>query len=146
MKKFTYLLIFVFTAFTSCKKDNNVQLRFTPILEDKTDMLGLNWDSIAYTTIWYSSGTELKTAEDRSDPNVYNHAINLDVRKDYLTLTAGDPCVVKKFDMIGKSGKILFYIPYEGEPGSNKITQKLPLSIPMSSSKSISIGVVRFKN
>jgi hypothetical protein len=144
MKKLPFLSLIIFTLFVSCKDDKYVQLRFGPTLVDKTDTIGWSWDSIVYTTVYYSDENDFKIIEDLNNPDIFRYSKNMDVRKDYLSLMAGHVYVIKKFDMIGKSGKVLFYIPYEGQPGSNKIILKLPILIPMNNSKSLSIGIVRY--
>jgi hypothetical protein len=144
MKKLTYLLIMTFYLYPSCKKDNSVQLRFVVTPANSIDTL--KWDSIAYTRIYYSDIDELNTPEKISDPNIYNHNVDLDLRIESITLTEGHTYVIKKFDLIGKSGKKLFYIPYEGQPGSSEKIEKLPITIPINSSMSRTTTVVRFSN
>jgi hypothetical protein len=110
----------------ACKKDSGVQqLKFLVNSSDGT--LTTKWDSIAYTTINYSDHNELKAGE-INNPDVYSHSVNIDLNIEYLTLKAGHTYVIKKFDMIGKSGKILYYIPFDLNPLSQNIPLKLPWS------------------
>jgi hypothetical protein len=135
-------LLLVIVLFVSCKKNDDVQLRFTPTLVGQTGIIA--WDSIDYTTINYSFSTELNTPEDINNPDIYNHSVSLDIRKDYISSGKGQPIIIKKFDIISKSGYIMFYIPYEGQPGADKINMKLPLTMLMKTSMNLSINLVRY--
>ena len=142
MKKLIFLLLLTFCVCTSCNKDNTVLLRFAVAPTNITDPV--KWDSIAYTTINYCDMSELKTPEEINNPDLYSNTVNLDVRVESLTLTEGHTYVIKKFDMISKSGEILFYIPYEGQSGSSAQVEKLPLTIPINCSLTRFIAVIRF--
>jgi hypothetical protein len=142
MKKLIRLLL-VIALFSSCKKDDSVQLKFAPSLVGQPEYIW-KWDSIDYTTIHYSFLTELKTSDDYDNPDIYNHSLNIDLKQDFLTINKGQVCIIKKFDIISRSGEVMFYIPYEGQPGSDIVHMKLPLSIPMNSSINLSIGVIRY--
>ena len=105
-------LIFLFV---SCSKDPGIQqLRFTPTYENGTE--SIKYDSIAHTTIIYSDVTE-------SD----SHIVNMNIRTEYLSLKIGHSYSFKKFDMVGKSGKVMYYIPSRGDTASGSIYPRLPI-------------------
>jgi hypothetical protein len=135
-----FCLIVLIVLIGSCKKDDSVQLRFTPLVVEK-----IEWDSIDYTAINYSFSTEIKTPEDKSNPDVYNHSVTIDIRKDFLNAKKGQTIIIKKFELISKTGTSMFYIPYEGQPGADKVNMKLPLTVPMNTSMNLSINLVRYQ-
>lgn len=141
MKKFLFFLILA--ALYSCKKEDTVQLRFTPSITGEQGYVW-HWDSILYTTVYYSDNTEIKTLEELNDPEVYHHTVNMDIRNDFLTFVEGRSCIIKKFDIVAKSGEVMFYIPYNGQPGSDKVAIKLPYRIGMNYSMSLAISVIRY--
>lgn len=140
MKQISFLFLAIL-YFSSCKKDTSVQLRFTIAPADNT--YTIKWDSIAYTSLCYSDITELDTPEKLNNPEIFSHAVTIDILKDALTLNAGSVIVIKKFEIIGKTGQILYYIPYTGQPGSQVLHENLPLTIVLNSSMSRYMNVAR---
>jgi hypothetical protein len=126
MKKILSLLLFTSLLFLSCKKDRgNSEIWFNPVCADKTEIL--NFDSIAYTTINYSDVPQYKSDQDFYNPDVFNHSVNLDTKKEFLSIPGWNSIVIKKFDMVGKSGKIMYYIPF-GKRIFPDTIDKLPVS------------------
>jgi hypothetical protein len=125
----------------SCKKDPDPQqLFFLPSISSDV----INWDSISYTIINYSDMNELK-AEEIENPNAYTKSINIDIRNECLTLDAKHTFVMKKFDMIGKSGKIIYYVPFNGESAANGISFKLPYVFQTTEGRSnLSFHVIKY--
>jgi hypothetical protein len=101
----------------SCRKDPDVlQFRFTPLFENGKEPI--KYDSIAHTTIIYSDMSELPDS----------HTVNMNIRNEYLSLISGHSYSFKKFDMVGKSGKVLYYIPSRGDTTSGNIYPRLPIN------------------
>jgi hypothetical protein len=126
MKILVLILTVILCLSIACKKDPGVQqLKF--LVDSSDGTLTTKWDSIAYTTINYSDKNDLKTGE-INNPDVYSHSVDIDLNTEYLTLKAGHTYLLKKFDMIGKSGKILYYIPFDLNPPTQSIPLKLPWS------------------
>jgi hypothetical protein len=126
MKKVVSILFFISSLWLSCKKDRGYQeIWFKPVSADETEML--NFDSIAYTTINYSDVPQYKTDQDFYNPDVYNHSVNLDTKKEFISIPGWNSIVIKKFDMVGKSGKIMYYMPF-GKRIFPDTINKLPVS------------------
>lgn len=129
MKKIIPLFLLVSTLCLSCKKDHGFQeIWFKPVSSDKTEIL--NWDSIAYTTINYSDVPQYKKDPDFYNPDVYSHSINLDTQTEFISIAGWHSIVIKKFVMVGKSGKIMYYIPFGKEHVSESVNL-LPVSFQM---------------
>jgi hypothetical protein len=142
MKKITFLMFLILCLSMSCKKEPDPPLiSFDPTISapDK-----ITWDSVSYTTIRYSYQHELKDDE-YNNPDIYSHSGNLDLRTEYLALEANQVIVIKKFNMIGKSGQVLYYIPFSGEPSATGASLKLPWQLNTGEGKSsYSIPVIRY--
>lgn len=111
MKKNCILLLMLFCLSVSCKKDpGNQNVRFVPLFALGED--SIYYDSIDYTLINYSDLNELKDTSDLNNPNVFSNSIKLDILKDEINLAIDHTYVIKRFDMISKTGNILYYIPY----------------------------------
>jgi hypothetical protein len=95
------------------------------VCADKTEIL--NFDSIAYKTINYSDIHQYKSDQDFYNPDVYNHSVNLDTKKEFISIPGWNSIVIKKFDMVGKSGKIMYYVPF-GKRIFPDTIDKLPVS------------------
>lgn len=101
----------------SCTEDPSIQqFRFTPLYENGKEPI--KYDSIAYTTIIYSDMSELSDS----------HIVNMNIRTEYLNLISGHSYSFKKFDMVGKSGKVMYYIPSRGDTASGNIFPRLPIN------------------
>jgi hypothetical protein len=142
MKKLTFFILLILFFSASCKKEPEPpQILFFPSLS-APDLIA--WDSVSYTTINYSYQTELKENE-WDNPAVYSHSVNLDLRAEYLTLEANQVIVIKKFDILDKSGKILYYIPFSVATSSAKL--KLPWLLHTGEGKAnYDIPVMRFRD
>jgi hypothetical protein len=53
--------------------------------------------------------------------------VSIDVRTGYLDLISGHTYSFNKFDMIGISGKIKYYIPSKSDTAAKYIIQRLPI-------------------
>lgn len=135
MKKTISLLLLIF-LFVSCRKEPDIQrFTFSPAYANGKDII--KFDSIAYTTIIYS---DLDVAAD-------SHTVNLDVRTEYLSLKGGHTYAFRKFDMVGKSGKVMYYIPSKGDTASigfNMALLPIHFRIPEDSGVGLTITVIRY--
>jgi hypothetical protein len=142
MKKITFLTVLILSLSMSCKKEPDPPfISFIPTISapDK-----ISWDSVSYTTINYAYQNELK-ADELNDPVKYSHSVNLDLKTEYLALEANQVIVFKKFNMIGKSGQVLYYIPFTGEPSATGASLKLPWHLNTGEGKiGYSIPVIRY--
>lgn len=126
MKKILFLMLSAFLFCLSCKKDRGYsEIWFKPVCADKSEIL--NYDSIEYTTINYSDITQYKWDEDLYNPDVYTNSVNLDTKKEFISIPGWNSIVIKKFDMVGKSGKVMYYIPF-GKRILPDTLDKLPVS------------------
>lgn len=141
MKRIIFLLLSGMFISISCKKEPDPPLlMFLPSLSGK-DLI--SWDSVSYTTINYSYQNEL-IDDELNNPEIYSNTVNLDLRTEYLQLEANQVIVIKKFDMMDKSGKILYYIPFSDETTSSG-TLKLPWHLKTGEGKSnYAITVIRY--
>jgi hypothetical protein len=111
-----FLLIFGLTI--ACKKENSKFSRF------KVDFANLNdsiyYDSVSYALINYSDLSELKDTAAIKNPDIFSHSEKIEKQIAYgvsprefgITWTAEHTYVIKKFDLVSKSGNIIFYVPY----------------------------------
>jgi hypothetical protein len=134
MKK-TLLLVLLVLLFVSCRKEPDIQkFMFSPTYANGTE--SIKFDSIAYTTITYS---DLAVLAD-------SHTVDLDVKAEYLSLKGGHTYSFKKFDMIGKSGKVLYYIPLRGDTASGSLIMPLlPINFRIpEEAASLVVNVIRY--
>ena len=135
MKKLVSLVLLIFLC-VSCRKNPEIQkFMFSPIYGNGTE--SIKYDSIDFTTIIYS---------DLSEPDD-SHTVNMDIRTEYLSLIGGHSYSFKKFDMVGKSGEVMYYIPLRGDTASESInTQLLPIifRIQEESGASLTVNVIRY--
>jgi hypothetical protein len=137
MKKSILLLFSIFLCF-SCKKNSDEiqQLRFAPTFADMTKTI--NYDSIDYTAISYC---------DISEPHD-TLSVNMDIRTEYLSLRSNHTYAFLKFEMVGISGKVMYYIPERTDNSLQDGTFKLPMlfRIPEDSGSTLIVDVVRWSN
>jgi hypothetical protein len=143
MKKIATLLFLILLLSVSCKKrPDNPIISFSPFISapDK-----ITWDSVSYTTINFSYQSEL-TPEEINDPAIYSHSVNLDLKTEWLTLEPNQIIVIKKFDLVAKSGNIIYYIPFIPFSGELSSGIKLPMHINTGEGKNTySFPVMRYK-
>jgi hypothetical protein len=116
MKKSFFILIAIFCLSFACKKEStnfsSFDLEFAN-LEDS-----IYYDSVSYAIINYSDYSEFKDTSDLRNPDIFSHSEKVEKQSPYntmqygITVTAEHTYVIKKFDLLSKSGKVLFYVPY----------------------------------
>jgi hypothetical protein len=99
----------------------------------------ISWDSVSYTSINYSALDELKDDE-WHNPDIYSHSVELNLKTDFLTIKANHSIVIKKFEMIGYTGKVLYYIPFTTVSSSPWVLR------PEEGRSTYIIPVIRFSN
>jgi hypothetical protein len=120
MKIVNIVLFYVLCLSLSCKKDPG-----------KTDCwFNLNppdiyRDSISSIVINYSDYSDFKDEEALMNPDLYQYSIKTNSKSSncdiypcsidygYITLDNGHTYVIKKFDLVDSSGKILFYLTWK---------------------------------
>jgi hypothetical protein len=120
MNKVSFLFFLAVCLVTSCKKD--------PVKIDCWFNLNppdIYRDSISSIVINYSDCSDIKSEEDLINPDIYQYSIktksktsNCDVFPcsidyGYITLDIGHTYVIKKFDLVDSTGKILFNITWK---------------------------------
>jgi hypothetical protein len=76
------------------------------------------YDSVAYAIINYSDVTEFKDTIAFNNPDIFSHSEKVERRSPYnsdtygITVKSGHTYAIKKFDLVSKSGNVIFYIPY----------------------------------
>lgn len=132
MKKTITLALLVF-VFVSCRKDPGLeQLRFSASYANGMELL--KYDSIAYTTVKYSDLAELDDS----------HTVDLNIKTEYLSLKGGHTYSFLKFEMVGKSGKVMYYIPLKSDTASESMTLPIHFRIPENSGASLLVNVIRY--
>jgi hypothetical protein len=117
MKNPLSLLLVILCLSASCKKEKVVvKIQFNT-------MFAKTSDSIAYKTVdaLLIHYDEFKDISKIDDSTSFSHSVTLKIDKsrttyqslvsEYISLEAGR-YVIKKFDLIDSSGKIVYYIPY----------------------------------
>ena len=117
MKNPLSLLLIILCLSASCKKEKEiVKIQFDTIFAKASD-------SIAYKTVdaLLIHYDEFKDASSINDSTIFSHSVTLQIDKsstthqhivsEYISLEVGR-YVLKKFDLIDSSGKIIYYIPY----------------------------------
>jgi hypothetical protein len=117
MKKSIVLLIAMFCLSVACKRE------FTNFSSFSIDFANLEdtiyYDSVSYAIINYSDHNELKDSSDLYNPDVFSHSEKIARKSQYniydygFTVTSEHWYVIKKFDLVSKSGRVIFYIPYD---------------------------------
>lgn len=117
MKSQLFLLLVILCLSASCKKEKEaVKIQFSSMFVKSSD-------SIAYKTVdaLLIHYDELKDGSNSNDSTIFSHSVTLKIDKskttnqrivsEYISLEVGH-YVLKKFDLIDSSGKIIYYIPY----------------------------------
>lgn len=126
MKTILSFVLLIFTLCQSCKKDVGTQeIWFKPVCADETEVL--KYDSIAYTIINYSDIPQYKPDPDFYNQDIYSHSVKLDTKTEFISLPGWHRVVIKRFEMVDKSGKIMYYIPF-GKDNVPESVNKLPIS------------------
>jgi len=134
MKAINFLLFSVLCLSLSCKKDTGkVDCWFNLNPPD------IYRDSIAAIVINYSVYSDFKDEGELMNPDIYQYSIKANLKRsncdiypcsiDYgsITLDIGQIYVIKKFDLIDSSGKILFILAWKPDSVHGAITiQYLP--------------------
>lgn len=118
MKKSIILFLSIICISIACKKESSRFSRFDIRFANLEDTI--YYDSVAYAIINYSEFSEFKDTSDYKNPDVFSHTVKVEKQSgsgksitEYgLTLTAEHSYVLKKFDLVSKSGNIIFYVPY----------------------------------
>jgi hypothetical protein len=120
MKTINVILFSVICLSLSCKKDTGkVDCWFNLNPPD------IYRDSISSIVINYSVYSDFKDEGELMNPDIYQYSINTDLKRsncdiypcsiDYgsITLDIGKTYVIKKFDLVDSSGKILFNLTWK---------------------------------
>jgi hypothetical protein len=120
MKAVNFILCFVLFLSLSCKKDTGkVDCWFNLNPPD------IYRDSISSIVINYSATSDYKDDAELVNTDLYQYSIKTNSKNSncdiypcsidygYLTLDIGRVYVIKKFDLVDSSGKILFYLDWK---------------------------------
>jgi hypothetical protein len=116
MKKSILLLIAIFCLSIACKKENTNFSQFSVYFANLDD--SIYYDSVSYAIINYSDVIEFKDTSAFRNPDVFSQSEKVERRYPYntdtygITVISGHSYVIKKFDLVSKSGNVIFYIPY----------------------------------
>lgn len=155
MKKLIFPLSLIFCFLNSCEKaKEGGRFTFNPTLAQTAD--SVSYDSAYYLIIKYSTADELQNNTILfSDSTTFHHTLMLSLdkadRKNWNYKTAEinlevGRYVIKKYDLVDKSGKVIYCLPYD-VPEKYKpsyglsIVNPLPLIINVSRNKT---GFVNF--
>ena len=134
MKTINFLLFTVLCLSLSCKKDTwKIDCWFNLNPPD------IYIDSISSIVINYSAYSDIKDEEELMNPEIYQYSIKTNSKSSncdiypcsidygYITLDVGHAYVIKKFDLVDSSGKILFSLTWKPDSVHGAITvQYLP--------------------
>jgi hypothetical protein len=120
MKTVNIILCFVLFLSLSCKKDKGrIDCWFNLNPPD------IYRDSISSIVINYSASSDFKDDEALMNPDLYQYSIKTNSKSSncdiypcsidygYITLDIGHTYVIKKFDLVDSSGKILFSLTWK---------------------------------
>jgi|GEM_PF-6943706 len=116
MKKSIVLFFVIFCLAIACKKENTNFSQFSVDFANLDD--SIYYDSVSYAIINYSDVTEFKDTTAFNNPDIFSHSEKVERRSPYntdtygITVISGHTYVIKKFDLVSKSGNVIFYIPY----------------------------------
>ncbi len=116
MKNTILLFLTIFCFAIACKKENTNFSQFRVDFANLAD--SIYYDSVSYAIINYSDATELKDSSAFRNPDIFSHSEKVERRNLYnfdiygITVKSGHTYVIKKFDLLSKSGNVIFYIPY----------------------------------
>jgi hypothetical protein len=145
MKTIRVIVISAFCLILSCKKDAG-----------KIDCwFGLNppdnyRDSISSILIRYSSISDFKDDQELNNPDLFRYSSKIDskspdygypnlIHYGYITLDIDQTYVIKKFDLVDSSGKILFYLPWKPDSVHESSIPYLPFVFKAKGFMSISV-------
>jgi hypothetical protein len=134
MKALRACIFFVFCLSLSCKKDSGkVEAWFGPSFPD-----AIYKDSVVCIIINYSDYSEFKNDQELNNHDLFRYSSKIYPESpDYcsectkffgfLNLDAGNTYVLKKFDLVNKSGKIIYYLPWNSDSiNTSGYTTRLP--------------------
>ena len=116
MKKFIALFLAILCLAITCKKENTNFSQFRIDFANLED--SIYYDSVSYAIINYSDVTEFKDTTAFNNPDIFSHSEKVERRSPYntdtygITVKSGHTYAIKKFDLVSKSGNVIFYIPY----------------------------------
>ena len=122
MKALKVSMFFVFCLSLSCKKDSGkVEAWFGPSFPDT-----IYKDSVFCIIINYSDISEFKNDQELNNHDLFRYSSKIYPKSpDYcsectkyfgfLNLDVGHTYVLKKFDLVNESGKILYYLPWNSD-------------------------------
>jgi hypothetical protein len=116
MKNTILLILTIFCLAIACKKEDTNFSQFRVDFANLAD--SIYYDSVSYAIINYSDATELKDSSAFRNPDIFSHSEKVERRYPYnfdtygITVKSGHTYVIKKFDLLSKSGNVIFYIPY----------------------------------
>ena len=116
MKKSIVLFFAIFCLAIACKKENTNFSQFSVDFANLEDTI--YYDSVSYAIINYSDVTEFKDSTAFNNPDIFSHSEKVERRSPYntdtygITVKSGHTYAIKKFDLVSKSGNVIFYIPY----------------------------------
>lgn len=116
MIKSIVFFIAIFCLAIACKRENTNFSQFSVDFANLDD--SIYYDSVSYAIINYSDAIELKDTSAFRNPDIYSHSEKVDKRSPYNTDTYGinvkseHTYIIKKFDLVSKSGNVIFNIPY----------------------------------
>jgi len=122
MQKLVLLILVIFyLLMSSCKKEPKYGVfTFAPYLSQKADTV--SYDSVYFLIVNYSMGEEFKNASEIVDTTTSYHTIKLSLEKNNwgkMSFTTSDlnwkvgNYIIKKYDLVDKSGKVIYCIPYK---------------------------------
>jgi hypothetical protein len=149
MKALKVLLFSVLCFTLSCKKDpGSIDCWFDIKLPS------IYQDSISSIVIKYSDYSDFKNDQEINNPDLFNSSVEISSKKPnydtntihygFITLNREHTYVIKKFDLINTSGKVLFYLPWR--PDSVNIGSIPYLPFVFKAKGSISFSVIKYHN
>lgn len=121
MKKIAVLLFLTMVLYWSCKKESETgQISFSTSFANLRDTV--MFDSVSFLVIKYSELSEIKDTAEYRNPYIYSKSMVLKVDKTqkknfhfssvFLSFNDGQPFVIKSFELIDNTDKVIYYIPY----------------------------------
>jgi hypothetical protein len=116
MKKSIIISLSIFCFAIACKKENTNFSQFSLGFANLED--SIYYDSVSYAIINYSDAAEFKDTIALRNPDIFSHSEKVEKRFPLntnmygITVKSGHSYVIKKFDLVSKSGNVIFYIPY----------------------------------
>ena len=147
MKAIRVLLFSAICLILSCKKDpGKIDCWFDINLPE------IYQDSISSITIKYSDFSDFKNDQEVNNPDLSNYTVEINSKKPnygtniihygFITLDREHTYVIKKFDLVNASGKILFYLPWKPDSINSGSIPYLPFVF--KAKGSISFSVIKY--